>query len=147
MKELPVTMSTCITGWMRLLTWPILLAGCASAPPGTSLLCTHYIDIQDAVSTQRLNVQVGDEVRWQNLRSAPVRVSLLSQLSGSGISCRTGFSRFGSLDDTATIPPNGYVSLCFARTGSIQYTVWLNLEDPLRSMTSTAKIVVSARAT
>jgi hypothetical protein len=147
MRELPVTMSTCITGWMRLLTRPILLAGCASAPPGTSLLRTHYIDIQDAVSTQRLNVHVGDEVRWQNLRSAPVRVSLPSQLSGSGVSCRTGFSRFGSLDDTATIPPNGYVSLCFARTGSIQYNVWLNLEDPLRSMTSTAKIVVSARAT
>ena len=147
MRKLPVTMSTCITGWVRLLIWPILLAGCASAPPGTSLLRTHYIHIQDAVSPQRLEVHIGDEVRWPNLRRAPVRVSLLSQLSGSGVSCRTGFSRFGSLDDTATIPPNSYASLCFARTGSIQYTVWLNLEDPLRSMTPTAKIVVSAQAT
>ena len=48
----------------------------------------------------------GFEIRWQNLRHEPVKISLLSQLSESGISCRTGFSRFGSLDDTATIPPN-----------------------------------------
>ena len=146
MMQLSVTMSNCITGWVRLLIWPILLAGCASPRPGTSLLRTHYIHIQDAVSPQRLEVYIGDEVRWQNLRSEPVRISLLSHLSGSGVSCQTGFSSFGSLDDTATIPPNAYVSLCFARAGSIQYNVWLKPDDPLRSMTPTAKIVVSARA-
>lgn len=124
-----------------------LLAACAAASPGTAPARTHYIHIQDAVSPQRLEVHIGDEVRWQNLRCEPIMISLLSQLSGSGVSCQTGFSRFGSLDDTATIPSNGYVSLCFARTGSIQYNVWLNLEDPLRSMTSTAKIIVSARPT
>jgi plastocyanin len=124
-----------------------LLAACAAASPDTAPVRTHYIHIQDAVSPQRLDVHVGDEVRWQNLRSEPVKISLLSQLSGSGVSCQTGFSSFGSLDDTATIPPNAYVSLCFARTGSIQYNVWLRLEDPLRSMTPTAKIVISARAT
>jgi plastocyanin len=124
-----------------------LLAACAAASPGTAPARTHYIHIQDAVSPQRLEVHIGDEVRWQNLRHEPVKISLLSQLSESGVSCRTGFSRFGSLDDTATIPPNAYVSLCFARTGSIQYNVWLNPQDPFRSMTPTAKIVVSARAT
>lgn len=124
-----------------------LLAACAAASPGTTLLQTHYIHIQDAVSPQHLNVHVGDEVRWQNLRNEPVRISLLSQLSRSGVSCQTGFSHFGSLDDTTTIPPNAYVSLCFSRTGSIQYNVWLKLEEPLRSMTPTAKIIVSARPT
>lgn len=147
MRTLSVTMSNFITGWMRLLIWPILLAGCAFLPAHTSPLRTHYVQIQDAVSPQRLDVQVGDEVRWQNLRSEPVRISLLSHLSGSGVSCETGFSHFGSLDDTATIPPNAYVSLCFARAGSIQYNVWLKPDDPLRSMTPTAKIIVSARAT
>jgi plastocyanin len=124
-----------------------LLASCAAASPDTTPLQTHYIHIQDAVNPQRLYVHVGDEVRWQNLRSEPVKISLLGHLSGSGVSCQTGFSRFGSLDDTATIPPNAYVSLCFARAGSIQYNVWLKPEDPLRSMIPTAKIVISARAT
>jgi plastocyanin len=124
-----------------------LLAACAAASPGTAPVRTHYVHIQDAVSPQSLAVHIGDEVRWQNLRSEPVRISLLSHLSGSGVSCETGFSHFGSLDDTATIPPNAYVSLCFARAGSIQYNVWLKPDDPLRSMTPTAKIIVSARAT
>lgn len=124
-----------------------LLTACAAASPDTTPVRTHYIHIQNGVSPQRLDVHIGDEVRWQNLRSEPVRISLLSHLSGSGVSCQTGFSRFGSLDDTATIPPNAYVSLCFARAGSIQYNVWLKPEDPFRSMTPTAKIVISARAT
>lgn len=147
MRKLSVTMSNYITGWIRLLIWPILLAGCAFVPTDTSPRHTHYVHIQDAVSPQSLDVHIGDEVRWQNLRSEPVRISLLSHLSGSGVSCETGFSRFGSLDDTATIPPNAYVSLCFSRAGSIQYNVWLKPDDPLRSMTPTAKIIVSARAT
>ncbi|MEQ1794716.1 MAG: hypothetical protein ABL970_11040 [Nitrospira sp.] len=119
-----------------------LLAACATASPGTISSRTHYIQIQDSVSPQRLDVHIGDEVRWQNLRNEPVKVSLLNQLSGSGVTCQTGFSRWGSLDDTATIPPNAYVSLCFARAGSIHYNVWLKLEDPMRSMTPTAKVVV-----
>ena len=127
-----------------LFTGAALLASCAAASPGAPPLRAHYIHIQDNVSPQRLDVQIGDEVRWQNLRSEPVKISLLSHLSGTGVSCQTGFSRFGMLDDTATIPPHAYVSLCFARAGSIQYNVWLNLEDPVRSMTPTAKVVVSA---
>jgi hypothetical protein len=124
-----------------------LPASCAAASPDTTPLQTHYIRIQDAVSPQYLNVHVCDEMRWQNLRSEPVRISLLSRLSGSGVSCRTGFSRFGSPDDTATIPPHAYVSPCFARTGSIQYNIRLKFEDPLQSMISTAKILVPARPT
>jgi plastocyanin len=128
-----------------LFTGAALLASCAAASLDAPPLRTHYIHIQNNVSPQRLDVQVGDEVRWQNLRSEPVRISLLNQLSVAGISCQTGFSRFGMLDDTATIPPHAYVSLCFTRAGSIQYNVWLNLEDPVRSMTPTAKVGVSAK--
>ncbi|SPP65977.1 hypothetical protein [Nitrospira lenta] len=124
-----------------------LLAACAAVSPGTDSVPTHHIQIQNGVTPQRLDVHVGDEIRWHNLRSEPVKISLLSHLSGSGVSCQTGFSSFGSLDDTATIPPNGYVSLCFSQAGSIQYNVWLNLDDPLRSMTPTARIVVSTRPT
>jgi len=119
------------------------LAACASISPNAVPAHTHFIHIQDAVIPQRLEVHVGDEIRWQNLRDEPVKISLLSHLSGSSVSCQKGFSRFGSFDDTATIPPNAYASLCFAQTGSIHYNVWLNLQDPLRSMTPTAKITVS----
>lgn len=136
--------TACLTG---LFMAAGLLTACATAAPDATPWRTHYIHIQSGVSPQRLDVQTGDEVRWQNLRNEPVRISLLSHLSGAGVSCQTGFSRFGALDDTATIPPNAYVSLCFARAGSIHYNVWLNPNDPLGSMTPTAKIVVSSRLT
>jgi hypothetical protein len=123
------------------------VAACATASIDTAPGHTRYIHIQDAVTPSRLDVHIGDEVRWQNLRDEPVTISLLSHLSGSSVSCQTGFSRFGSFDDTATIPPNAYVSLCFTRAGSIHYNVWLDTKDPLRSMTPTAKIIVSARPT
>lgn len=121
------------------------LASCASpatiAQPGQ----THYVRIQDHANPARLYVAVGDEVRWQNLRATPVMIGLLSPLTADSVSCGNGFSRFGSFNDTATIPPDGYVSLCFARAGTIQYNLWLNPADPLRSMTPTAHILVSAR--
>lgn len=146
-RTLPVAGTHHATRLAGLLIGAGLQTSCAVASPDTTPLQTHYIHIQDAVSPQRLNAHVGDEVRRQNLRSEPDRISLLGQLSGSGRFCRSGFSRFGSPDDTATISPNAYASLCFARAGSIQYNVWLKPEDPLRSMTPTAKIIVSARPT
>lgn len=121
------------------------LLSCASPTSVTEPGRTHYVQIQDHVSPQHLYVHVGDEVRWQNRRTAPVTIGLLSPLTADAVSCRKGFARFGSLDDTATIPPDGYASLCFARTGTIHYNVWFNSADPLRSMTPTAKILVSAR--
>ena len=145
MTTLAVSIRDYLAGGVALLMLSGLLAGCSLIPSSAAPPHTHYIQIQDAVSPPRLEVQVGDEIRWQNLRREPVRISLLSHLSGAGVSCNTGFTRFGVLDDTATIPPDGYVSLCFTRIGAIQYNVWLNLADPLRSMTPTAKIMVSAQ--
>ena len=51
----------------------VLLAGCAN-PPGTQPVRTHDIQILEQVSPQDLYVATGDEVRWQNLRSDPVKV-------------------------------------------------------------------------
>ena len=121
------------------------LASCASSTSVTEPGRTHYVQIQEHVSPQHLYVHVGYEVRWQNRRTAPVTIGLLSTLTADAVSCGKGFTRFGSLDDTATIPPDGYVSLCFARAGTIHYNVWLNPADPLRSMTPTAQILISAR--
>lgn len=131
------------TGWIFSLTLGSgILSGCTHT--GTVPARTHAITIQDTVSPQRLYVQVGEEVRWQNLRSQPVHISLLTPLSSDSVSCATGFSQWGVLNDTATIQPNAYASLCFVKAGSVQYNVWLNPDDPLRSMTPTAKIIVSA---
>ena len=58
-----------------------------------------------------------------------------------------GFTRFGTMQDTAIIQPREYVSICFSQPGTIQYNVWLNPDDPRGSITPTAKIQVSALPT
>jgi plastocyanin len=122
----------------------VFLSGCANAVPISSSIRTHFIQIREQVSPQNLYVNVGDEVRWQNLRPDPVKVSLLTRHHPDLVSCEKGFTRFGAMEDTATIPPREYVSLCFSKPGTIQYNVWLNPADPRGSMTPTANIQVSA---
>ena len=117
------------TGWLIVAG---LLAGCSHVPSDAPPLHTHEIHNQDVVSPLRVAVQAGDEVRWKNMRRQPVKIGLLSHLSGSGLSCNTGFTRFGMLDDTATVPPDGTVGLCFIRAGTIQYTMF-GLMSPIRS--------------
>jgi hypothetical protein len=121
--------------------------GCASGSTTSRSIRTHFIQIPERVSPQDLHVNVGNEVRWQNLRPDPVKVGLLSHHRLDLVSCEKGFSRFGTMEDTAMIPPREYVSLCFSRPGTIQYNVWLNPDNPRGSMTPTAKIQVSSSPT
>lgn len=120
-----------------------MVSSCAN-PPLTQSVRTRDIHIRDHVSPPDLYVNAGDEVRWHNLRADPVKVGLLSHHQLDLVSCEKGFKRFGTVEDTATIPPREYVSLCFSRPGTVQYNVWLDPSDPHRSMVPTAKIQVSA---
>jgi hypothetical protein len=124
-----------------------MIPGCASTSTINPSIRTHFIQIREQVSPQDLYVNVGDEVRWQNLRPDPVKVSLLTRHHSDFVSCEKGFTSFGAMEDTATIPPREYVSLCFSKPGTIQYNVWLNPADPRGSMTPTANIQVSAKPT
>lgn len=124
-----------------------IVSGCASASTVNPSIRTHFIQIREQVSPQDLYVSVGDEVRWQNLRPDPVKVRLLSHHRLDLVSCEKGFTRFGAMEDTATIPPREYVSLCFAKPGTVQYNVWLNSTDPRGRITPTANIQVFTPST
>jgi plastocyanin len=131
-------------GGLTIVLWYLAFVfGCANTSTVSSSIRTHLIQIREQVSPQDLYVNVGDEVRWQNLRPDPVKVSLLSHHRLDLVSCEKGFTRFGAMEDSATIPPREYVSLCFSKPGTIQYNVWLNPSDPRGSMTPTARIQVS----
>ncbi len=54
------------------------VSGCASTAMVNPSIRTHFIQIREQVSPQDLYVNVGDKVRWQNLRADPVKVRLLS---------------------------------------------------------------------
>ena len=135
----------CILPLAALLLGMGSVTGCStpSRPPEPSRI--HEIRIADHIRPSLLYVYVGEEVRWHNEREAPVTIGLLSPLTEAQVVCNTGFSRFGSLRDTVTVPPRQSVSLCFSQAGAVQYNVWLNPADLLHSMTPTATISVSSR--
>lgn len=91
------------------------------------------------MSPLELHADVGDEIRWRNLLSRPVRLGFLGVKRMEDVGCDKGFTTwFGEIRDLVTIPPGDYVSLCFRRTGVVRYNVWTDLADLVRSMSPTA---------
>lgn len=126
---------------MIVLLPPILLgSGCTSSPETTQQGQVIYVQIRDGVSPLELYASVGDEIRWQNLRSKPVKIGLHDTYRLDDVSCARGFTRFGLVDNFAIIPPNDYVSLCVSHRGVIQYNVWMDPDDMIHTMTRTATI-------
>jgi len=117
-------------------------AGCSSTP-GTSLTGTiRYFNIRTEVAPRHLIVQIGDEIRWQNLNQHPVRLRMLEAMGLDLFACDKGFSQLGVLQDTVTIAPMQYVSLCFSKPATMRFNVWLDADNPQGAMTPTGSIRV-----
>ena len=69
------------------------------------------------VAPGELKVNVGDEVRFINDRTQPVRIVLIE--AGKTMACNRGFT--GMIDQEAEIGPGDYASFCFDRTGTVKY--------------------------
>lgn len=135
--------------WVRPITLTLLgaclvLAGIGGC--GTPSLSKHNtvreVRIGEEVTPRLLQVQRGDEVRWQNQLERPVQVGILNTKWQDDIVCQKGFRRFGQIDDLVTIPPHSYVSLCFSKPGTIRYNVWLDPKNLTGSMSPTSTIHV-----
>lgn len=117
-----------------------IVAGCASksGPPLTGVI--QYFNIRTEVAPRHLTVQVGDEVRWQNLNQHAVRLRMLEDHGADFFACDKGFSQLGIVQDTVTIAPLQYVSLCFSKAATLRFNVWLDADDPQGAMTPTSTI-------
>lgn len=130
--------------------WLLLFAtgavvGCGTTP-GTKLTgAVRYFNIRTDIAPRQLIAQIGDEIRWQNLNSEPVRLRLLEEGNPILIECGKGFSRFGVVQDTVTIAPLQYASLCFGKPGTVRFNVWLDADNPQGAMTPTGSIRIEPR--
>lgn len=129
----------------------VLLTLCFSTGCGTSSNSRptgsiRYFNIRTDIAPRQLIVQIGDEIRWQNLNPEPVRLRLLEDGTPAFIECGKGFSKFGVVQDTVTIAPLQYASLCFARPGTIRFNVWLDADNPQGAITPTGSIRVEPSA-
>ena len=121
-------------------------AGCVSKPGPRLTGSVRYFNIRTDIAPRHLIVQVGDEVRWQNLNQHAVRLRMLEDNGPELFACNKGFSQLGVVQDTVTIAPLQYVSLCFSKAATLRFNVWLDADDPQGAMTPTGTIRVERSA-
>jgi plastocyanin len=105
------------------------LAGCESTPTVTRSGDVKDIIIGDNLSSGEVVVSPGDEVRWVNKRTAPVRVVFLDPMSDTQFSCKNNFGGVMTPSSTAKLSTNETASACFSGPGYVRYTVRMESAD------------------
>jgi len=101
-----------------------------STPPTTRSGEVHDVKIEEALTPAILTVGIGDEVRWVNHRTRPVRIDFLGDALDD-VSCRRGFSNWiGMKKESTTVAVNESASLCFAKAAVIDYNVRMDSALP-----------------
>lgn len=108
----------------------VLLAAACAGPTTTRSGVVHDIRIAEGPEPADLIVNPGDEVRWVNARTLPLRVDLVNVKSDE-LSCERRFSNiFGVFQESATIEPNGTASACFVKAGVVSYNLRMDSALP-----------------
>ena len=99
------------------------MLGCQSTPTVTRTGDVKDIIIADNLSSAELVVNAGDEVRWVNKRTAPVRIIFLDPVTDNQLSCKNNFGGLMTPSNTAKLASNENASACFRDPGYFRYTV------------------------
>ena len=96
---------------------------CVGLPDSSRTGQAYHVSISnDGISPKDLMVQSGDEILFSN--SGPTRVWMYFAVDRwNALSCQRGFSYFWGNEESAAVPPNTSVSLCFSRPGIYGYWV------------------------
>jgi plastocyanin len=101
----------------------LFVLGCQGTPTVTRTGDVKDIIIGDNLSSGEVVVSPGDEVRWVNKRTAPVRVIFLDQGADKQLSCKNNFGGLMTPSNTAKLAMNETASACFRDPGYFRYTV------------------------
>lgn len=108
----------------------VLLVAACVGPTTTRTGAVHDIRIAEGPEPADLIVNPGDEVRWVNARTLPLRIDLVNVKSDE-LSCERRFSNiFGVTQESATIEPNGTASACFVKAGVVNYNLRMDSALP-----------------
>jgi hypothetical protein len=101
----------------------VFMGGCESTPTVTRTGDVKDIIIGDNLTATEVSVNPGDEVRWINKRTAPVRLVFLDPAANEKMSCKNNLGGWMSRSDTTNLATNETASACFREVGQVQYTV------------------------
>jgi plastocyanin len=101
----------------------VFVLGCQGMPTVTRTGDVKDIMIGDDLTSGYIAVGPGDEVRWINKRTAPVRIVFLDAEWDKQLSCKNNFGGLMTRSDTAKLGTNETASVCFRDAGTFRYTV------------------------
>jgi hypothetical protein len=101
----------------------VFVLGCQGTPTVTRTGDVKDIIIGDDLSSREIAVNTGDEVRWINKRTQPVRVVFLDPVSDKQLSCKNNVGGWMTPSDTAQLGKNETASACFRDPGYYRYIV------------------------
>jgi plastocyanin len=97
--------------------------GCQGMPTVTRTGDVKDVIIGDNLTSSETAVNTGDEVRWVNKRTQPVRVIFLDAVSDKQLSCKNNVGGWMTPSDTAQLGKNETASVCFRDPGYFRYIV------------------------
>lgn len=102
----------------------VLVSGCntwsnqPTVPETSRTAVVHDVRVSlTSIDPPELRANVGDEIRFINDKTQPIRVVLVE--AGKRIACNKGFN--GTIDQEADIKPGQYASFCFSQPGTVKY--------------------------
>ena len=101
----------------------LFVLGCQGTPTVTRTGDVKDIIIGDNLTSSETAVNTGDEVRWVNKRTQPVRVIFLDAVSDKQLSCKNNVGGWMTPSDTAHLGKNETASVCFRDPGYFRYIV------------------------
>jgi plastocyanin len=101
----------------------VFVLGCQGMPTVTRTGDVKDILIGDDLSSREIAVNTGDEVRWVNKRTQPVRVIFLDAMLDKQLSCKNNVGGWMTPSDTAQLGKNETASVCFRDPGYFRYIV------------------------
>ena len=101
----------------------VFVLGCQGTPTVTRTGDVKDIIIGDNLTSGDISVSPGDEIRWVNKRTAPVRVVFIDPVLDKQLSCNNNFGGWMTPSGTAQLATNQTASVCFRDAGTFRYTV------------------------
>ena len=107
-----------------IIVFGLMLSACSTwsnkptVPETSRTAIVHDVRVSlTEIEPVELRANVGDEVRFINDKTQPIRVILIE--AGKRIACNKGFN--GNIDQEADIKPGQYAGFCFSQPGTVKY--------------------------
>lgn len=121
----------------------LLITACQPLPSFSRSGEVMDIAIRAQLSHPSVYVHAGDEIRWTNTLTTPVRVTLMDYVLDK-LSCRSNFRGHFYSGAEAALQPNQSAGLCFHAPGTIRYIVRMESALPSGEVSESGLIEIGA---